>query len=178
MVAVTTCWPTAISERVIRTTLLADASAYLPKRAAWDAGARWLACVVEYKTGLIEDANAPGRMAQAMRGPDASAYRECWFGPETVYDLVPCSQPHEAESTGDYVTAEPGTPYPTDPISRRPLLDECSRRVVDYLETDIPNGYAAGVYLPTEEDWASYPEGQCVILDGDGRRTSGSAVDA
>lgn len=158
--------------------LLVDASAYLPKKAAWEAGARWLACVVEYRTGLFEDANAPGRMAQAMRGPDAAAYRPCWFGPEIVYDVVPCSQPHEAEPTGDYVAAAQGTPYPTDPLSRQPLVDECGNEVVDYLERDIPNGYAAGIYLPAEQDWAVYPEVQCVILDSGGRRTSGSAVDA
>ncbi len=158
--------------------LLADAYAYLPKEAGWEAGARWVACVVEYRTGFPEAANAPGRMAQAMRGPDAAAYRECWFGPETRFDVVPCSQPHEAEPIGRYVAAEPGTPYPTDPLSRQPFVDECTDKVVDYLERDVPNGYAAGAYLPDEEAWAPYPEVQCVILDSGGRRRSGSAVDA
>ncbi len=158
--------------------LLVEENAYLPKKAAWEAGARWVACVVAYQTGLFEDANAPGRMAQAMRGPDAAAYRLCWFGPEILFDVVPCSQPHEAEPTGTYVAAELGTPYPRDPLSRQPLVKECSDEVVDYLEGDIPNGYAAGFYLPAEQDWAVYPEVQCVILDSGGRRTSGSAVDA
>ncbi|MDQ3734408.1 MAG: septum formation family protein [Actinomycetota bacterium] len=158
--------------------LLVDASAYLPQRVAWEAGARWLVCVVEYRTGVFEDVNAPGRMAQAMRGPDAATYRPCWFGPAILFDVVPCSQPHEAEPTGDYVAVELGTPYPADPLSRQPLVDECSKEVVDYLERDIPNGYAAGIYLPAEQDWAAYPEVQCVILDSNGRRTSGSAVDA
>lgn len=158
--------------------LLADAYAYLPKKAAWEAGARWVACVVEYRTGFSEEANAPGRMAQAMRGPDAAAYRECWFGPETLYDVVPCSQPHEAEPIGIYVAAEQGAPYPTDPLSRQPLVEQCRGKVVDYLERDVPNGYAAGAYLPPEQDWAPYPEVQCVILDSGGRRTSGSATDA
>ena len=158
--------------------LLVDASAYLPKRVAWEAGARWLVCVVEYRTGVFEDVNAPGRMAQAMRGPDAATYRPCWFGPSVLFDVVPCSQPHEAEPTGDYVAAELGTPYPADPLSRQPLVDECDNEVVDYLERDIPNGYVAGIYLPAEQDWAAYPEVQCVILDSNGSRTSGSAVDA
>jgi len=158
--------------------VLADAHAYLPKRAAWEAGARWVACVVEYRIGLLEGANAPGAMSQAMRGPDADAFRECWFGPMLVYDVVPCSQPHEAEPTGDYVDAEPGTPYPADPLSRQPLLDACRDEVTDYLERGVPNGYAAGVYLPTEADWVIYPEFGCVILDSGSRRTSGSAVDA
>lgn len=158
--------------------LLVDTAAYLPKKDAWEAGARWVACVVEYQAGLSEAGNAPGRMAQAMRTVEANAYRECWFGPETLYDLVPCSQPHEAEPTGDYVYAEPGTPYPRDPLSRRPLVDECGDKVIDYLEADVPSGFTAGVYLPPEQDWATYPEGQCVILDSAGRRTSGSALDA
>lgn len=158
--------------------LLAEAYAYLPKKAAWEAGARWLACVVEYRTGFSEEADAPGRMAQAMRGSDAAAYRECWFGPETRYDVVPCSQSHEAEPIGDSVAAEQGTPYPTDPLSRQPFVDECSNKVVDYLEREVPNGYAAGAYLPAEEEWTPYPEVQCVMLDSGGRRTTGSAVDA
>lgn len=158
--------------------LLVDAHAYLPKAVAWEAGARWVACVVEYQTGYTENANAPGQMGQAMRGPDAAAYRECWFGPEILYDVVPCSQPHEAEPTRDYASVEPGTPYPTDPLARRPLVEECADRVVDYLQRNIPNGYAAGVYLPAEQEWATYPEGRCVILDSGGRRTSGSAADA
>jgi len=157
--------------------LLAGWSAYLPKRGAWEAGARWVACVVEYEIDL-QAANAPGRLAQAMRSPDRDAYRECWFGPELVYDVVPCSQPHEAEPTGDYVAAEEGTPYPSDPLSRQPLVDECSNEVIDYLEGNIPNGYTAWAYLPTEVDWVDYPEVQCVILDSGGRRTSGSVVDA
>jgi len=158
--------------------LLVSSAAYLPKRVAWEAGARWMACVVEFRIGLVEDANAPGRMADAMLGPDASAYRECWFGPETVYDIVPCSLAHEAEPTGDIVDAEPGSPYPTDPLSRQPYVDECADRVVDYLERDVPNGYAVGVYMPLPEDWAVYPEVKCVILDSADRRTSGSATDA
>ena len=158
--------------------LLVDAYAYLPKKGAWDAGARWLACVVEYRTGFAENANAPGRMAEAMRGSDAAAYRECWFGPETIYDVVPCSQPHEAEPIGDNVPAEPGTPYPSDPLSRRPFVDECTNQVLDYLEGALPDGYAAGIYLPRDEEWAQYPAADCVILDSGGRRTSGSAVDA
>lgn len=158
--------------------LLAGASAYLPKKSAWEGGARWVACVVEYRSGTFEDANAPGRMAGAMRGPDADAYRVCWFGPQVVYDIVACSQPHEAEPTGDYVSAEEGAPYPADPLARQPLVDECSDRVADYLARDIPDGYAAGIYLPTEEEWASYPEAPCVILDSDGRRRTGSAVNA
>ncbi len=158
--------------------LLADYSAYLPKKSAWEAGARWVACVVEYQLSLFEEVDAPGLMADAMRGPDADSYRPCWFGPQIVYDVVPCSQPHEAEPTGDYVSAEPGTPYPTDPLARQPLVDECTDRVIDYLERDVPNGYAAGVYVPSAEDWADFPEVSCVILDAGGRRTSGSAVEA
>lgn len=158
--------------------LLTDSAPYLPKRVAWEAGARWVACAVEYQTGILEDANAPGRMAQAMRGPDAASYRECWFGPEIVFDRVPCSQPHEAEPTGDSVSPELGTPYPTDALARRPLVEECTNAVVDYLEGDVPNGYAAGAYLPSEQDWALFPEAQCVILDSSGRRITGSAVDA
>lgn len=161
-----------------RDNLLVDSYAYLPKKAAWEGGARWVACVVEYQTGLTDDANAPGRMAQAMRGQDRDAYRACWFGPELVYDVVPCSQPHEAEPTGDHVAADPGTPYPRDPLTRAPLVDECSQEVIDYLEGDVPNGYAAGVYLPAEEDWVAFPEVECVILDSGDRRTTGSAVDA
>lgn len=158
--------------------LLVDVSAYLPKKLAWDAGARWVGCVVEYRTGVFEEANAPGRMAQAMRGVEASAYRECWFGPETVYDLVTCTQPHEAEPTGDLVSAPEATPYPRDPLSRRPFVDECTDLVLDYLEGALPDGYAAGVYVPPEEDWTAFPEVRCVILDSGGRRTTGSAVDA
>lgn len=161
-----------------RDNLLADAYAYLPKKAAWEAGARWVACVVEYQTGLSEAGNAPGLMAQAMRGPDADAYRECWFGPETVYDLVPCSLAHEAEPTGDLAYAEPESPYPSDPLSRQPYVDECTDRVIDYLERDVPNGYVVGIYLGLPEDWAVFPEAKCVILDSGGRRTTGSATDA
>lgn len=158
--------------------LLVDASAYLPKRTAWEAGARWLACPVEYQIGILQPANAPGRMAQAMHGPDAASYRRCWFGPEIVYDQVPCSQPHEAEPTGTNVSLDEGTPYPGDPLARQPLVEACTDAVIDYLERDIPNGYAAGVYLPSEADWALLPEADCVILDSRGRRTTGSAVDA
>lgn len=158
--------------------LLADASAYLPKRVAWEAGARWVACVVEYRIGILEAANAPGRMAQAMRGVEAASYRECWFGPEVVYDLVPCSQPDEAEPTGDSVVAEEGAPYPSDPLTRRPLVEACTATLIDYLEGEIPNGYAAGIYLSSAADWAIYPEARCVILDASGRRSTGSAVDA
>lgn len=158
--------------------LLVDVSAYLPKRIAWEAGARWLACVVEYQTDVFEDANAPGLMAQAMHGTDADSYRECWFGPELVYDLVPCSQPHEAEPIGDSVSPAEGTPYPTDPLARAPLVEACADAVVDYLEGEIPNGYVPGVYLPSEEDWPVFPEVDCVILDSSGRRVTGSAVDA
>lgn len=158
--------------------LLVETAAYLPKKAAWEAGARWVACVVAYQAGIFEDANAPGRMAGAMSGPDADAYRVCWFGPQIVYDVVPCSQPHEAEPIRDYVIAEAGAPYPTDPLARRPYLDQCADRVADYLDGEIPNGYAAGVYLPSMQEWADFPEVQCVILDSAGRRTTGSAVDA
>lgn len=161
-----------------RDNLLVGGHAYLPKRVGWEAGARWVACVVEYETGITEDVNAPGRMAQAMRGPDAAAYRECWFGPAAVYDVVPCSQPHEAEPTGGYASADAGAPYPADLLSQQPYLDECREDVVDYLEVDVPNGYTAGIYLPTEPEWADFPEAQCVILDSSGRRTSGSAADA
>ena len=66
--------------------LLVDVAAYLPKRSAWESGARWVACVVEYRTGILQEANAPGLMAQAMQGPDAAAYRQCWFGPQIVFD--------------------------------------------------------------------------------------------
>lgn len=161
-----------------RDNLLADVSPYLPKRVAWEAGARWLACVVEYQSALFEDANAPGRMSQAMHGSDAASYRECWFGPEIVYDRVPCSQPHEAEPTGESVSPDPGTPYPRDPLARRPLVQACANEVADYLEREIPNGYAPGVYLPSEQDWALFPEVQCVILASNGQRITGSAVDA
>jgi len=58
------------------------------------------------------------------------------------------------------------------------LVEECTTAVIDYLERDIPNGYAAGVYLPSEADWALFPEAACVILDSGGRRRTGSAVDA
>jgi hypothetical protein len=58
------------------------------------------------------------------------------------------------------------------------LVDECSNEVIDYLEGNIPNGYTAWAYLPTEVDWVDYPEVACVILDSGGRRTSGSVVDA
>ncbi len=158
--------------------LLVVTSAYLPKRIAWDGGARWVACVVEYQIGILEDANAPGRMAQAMRGVDAASYRECWFGPEVVYDLVPCSQPHEAEPVGNAVSVAEGTPYPVDPLARRPLVEACTNEVIDYLQRDIPNGFAAGIYLPSAEDWSLFPDAECVILDASGRRWTGSAVDA
>lgn len=161
-----------------RDNLLVDTSAYLPKRGAWEAGARWLACAVEYETGALQDANAPGLMAQAMHGAEADSFRECWFGPQIVFDRVPCSQPHEAEPTGGSVSAEPGTPYPTDPLARQPLVEACANAVVNYLEREIPNGYAPGIYLPAEQDWDPFPEVRCVILDSDGQRTTGSAVNA
>jgi len=91
---------------------------------------------------------------------------------------VPCSLPHEAEPTGDYAYAEPDSPYPGDPLSRQPYVEECTDRVIDYLEGDVPNGYAVGVYLPLPEDWPDFPDVRCVMLDSGGRRTTGSAVDA
>jgi len=158
--------------------LLADYAAYLPKKAAWDAGARWVACVVEYRLSVFEEANAPGLMAGAMQGPDADSYRPCWFGPQIVFDVVPCSQPHEAEPTGGYIVTEVGAPYPADPLSSQPLEEECGNDVIAYLEGEVPEGFAAGVYLPSEQDWASFPKADCVILDSGGARTTGSVVDA
>lgn len=158
--------------------LLVDYYSYLPKRVAWEAGARWVACVVEYSLGSFGGANAPGLMALAMRGPDSAAYRECWFGPETVYDVVPCSQPHEAEPSGDYAVVDDEAPFPVDALDRQPLVDQCRDRVVDYLEGDVPSGYLAGIYLPTEQEWSDFPIVECVILDSRGRRTTGSAADA
>ena len=46
----------------------------------------------------------------------------------------------------------PDSPYPGDPLSRQPYVEECTDRVIDYLEGDVPNGYAVGVYLPLPED--------------------------
>ncbi len=156
--------------------LLTDVFAWVPKRVAWDGGAAWVACVVEYEPGA--DANAPGRIAQAMRGPDAASFRECWFGPEVVYDRVPCSQPHDAEPTGESVYPDENTPFPADPLARQPLVEECAASAIDYLERDLPSGFAAAVYLPTPADWALFPSGECVILDASGSRWTGSAVDA
>lgn len=161
-----------------RDNLLVETSPYLPKRAAWEAGARWIACVVTYLVGFFEDVNAPGRMAGAMQGPDADAYRECWFGPQIVYDVVNCSQPHDAEPTGDFANADIGTAYPDDPLDREPLIAECTDRVANYLDGEIPEGYVAGIYLPSEEDWPLFLFAECVILDSAGSRRTGSAVDA
>lgn len=161
-----------------RDNLLVETSPYLPKRAAWEAGARWIACVVSYQIGLSENANAPGQMAGAMQGPDADAYRECWFGPQIVYDVVTCSQPHDAEPTGDFANVAIGTSYPDDPLAREPLVAECSDRVANYLDGEIPEGYVGGIYLPSEEDWPLFLFAQCVILDSAGSRRTGSAVDA
>lgn len=158
--------------------VLAESAAYLPKLDAWEAGARWAACVVYFVLDFAERADAPGRIAGAMRGPDAAAYRECWFGPQESFDIVPCSESHEAEPTRYAQYVDIDAPYPQDEATLQEFREICFDDVANYLERRPPDGYVADVYLPNLEDWELYNAYYCVVLAEVGGRTTGSVFDA
>lgn len=146
--------------------------AVLPDAAAWSAGARWVACAVVY--GFIAAEPAPGRMAGALDGPDAPAYRICLDGDPYVHRPVPCSRPHTAESVGAFARVAPGTPFPWDDASRRPLADSCAVPAALFLGGPPPPDVAVDVVVGDEEDWAEYLLAECVLTRQDGGWTTTS----
>jgi hypothetical protein len=147
----------------------------LPDSAAWSAGARWVACAVVY--GYSDGDPAPGRMAGAMNGPDAAAYRVCLDGDAYVHRQVPCSRPHTAEPLASYPRVAAGTPFPLDDAARQPLADGCAAAAALYLGAPPPAEVRVDVAISgDEESWAEFPVAECVLTQRDGSRTTTSLI--
>ncbi|MGY1772584.1 septum formation family protein [Blastococcus sp. SYSU D00813] len=145
---------------------------FLPDEEQWEAGARWMRCDVFY--GYTSPETAPGVMARALTGPDRAAYRVCFAGTPTSYDVVPCSEPHQAEPTGFRLADVPeGAPYPDEP-TRLGLVGSCAGAVQEYLGGPLPLGYAADVWVGTAEGWNAGPEPRCVVVPAGGGQSTGS----
>jgi hypothetical protein len=147
-------------------------SAYLPNQEQWDAGARWVRCDVFY--GYTSPENAPGVMADALQGAQAAAYRACFSGNPADWDVVPCSQPHEAEPIGSYADVADGAPYPADPAARQALAAQCASGAADYVGAAPPPEYVLDVYVGSPSDWSSDPFAQCVLTPAAGGQTTTS----
>lgn len=147
-------------------------AAFLPSEEQWAAGARWVRCDVHY--GYLEPETAPGVMAGALEGDEAAAYRACFAGNPADYDVVPCSQPHDAEPVGGYVDLPVGTPYPADPAARQAIAGECLDDIQAYVDGPMPIGYAADVYVGPSDGWSEAPYARCVVVPAGGGRSSTS----
>ncbi|MGY1810477.1 septum formation family protein [Blastococcus sp. SYSU D00669] len=146
---------------------------YLPNQEQWDAGARWVRCDVFY--GYTEPEPAPGVIAGALEGSDAAAYRACFVGTPETWDVVPCSQPHDAEPIGAYADVDDDAPYPADVTARQALAQQCTADAQAYIGGTMPIGYAVDVYVGSQVDWQeSGPLAQCVLVPAGGGRTSTS----
>jgi len=145
----------------------------LPDSAAWSAGARWVACAVVYGYGDADP--APGRMAGAMSGPDAAAYRICLDGDPYEHRQVPCARPHTAEPVGWSPRIATGTPFPLDDAARQPLADDCAAAAALYLGGPPPAEVRVDVaIIGDEEGWAQFPLAECVLTQQDASRTTTS----
>lgn len=149
-----------------------DYTVLLPTPEQWAAGARWVACDVVYGGSGPEP--APGRMANALDGPDASAYRSCLDGSPVAYDEVPCSVEHWAEQLNSLPDVPEGAPFPVDRAARQPYADQCLPDAVDYLDGPLPSEYVLDVTTDDEEYWADSPFPQCVIARADGGTSTSS----
>jgi hypothetical protein len=150
-------------------------SPYLPTEAEWEAGARWVRCDVFY--GYFRPETAPGALAGALDGPDAAAYRSCYFGTPVTWDVGPCSRPHDAEPISASADVPDGTPYPADQPARQALATQCADDAGAYLGGPVSSDYLLDVYVGSGSDWASGPIAECVLVPAAGGRTSTSARD-
>lgn len=151
--------------------LFARFASYLPTKAEWAAGARWVHCDVVY--GLASSPAAPGVMAGALLGTQAAAYLQCYRGTPEIYEITACSQPHDAQVIPDPVLLPLGTSYPAGASTRQSIALTCARRP---FAPDLPPGYRVDVYLASAETWANDPEAICVAVRNDGTRTSTNAL--
>ncbi len=146
----------------------------LPTTDQWAAGARWVACDVVY--GSTSPEPAPGRMAGALEGPDASAYRLCLDGSPVDFGDVPCSAEHWAEPLVELPDAPEGSPFPADRAARAPYAAECLPSAVDYVGGPLPPEYVVDITTEDQDDWESYPFPQCVIARADGGTSTTSVL--
>lgn len=147
-------------------------SAYLPTRSEWEAGARWVRCDVFYGYSLPE--TAPGLLAGGLDGPDAAAYRACYYGTPVSWDVGACSEPHDAEPINAYADVPDGTPYPADQPARQALAAECADEAEDYVGGPVPADTVLDAYVGSESGWAGGPFAECVLVPAAGGRTSTS----
>jgi hypothetical protein len=150
-------------------------SSFLPSQAEWEAGARWVRCDVFY--GYSRPETAPGRLAGALDGPGAAAYRSCYFGTPVTWDVGACSKPHDAEPIGASADVPDGTPYPADRPARQALAAQCADEAGAYLGGPLPDDYVLDAYVGSESGWATGPFAECVLVPADGGRTATSLRD-
>ncbi len=108
---------------------------FTPTDEQWTAGARWAYCVVTYGAETVRP--APGLLQDAFSRTPAANFRSCLRLEGFV--TVPCSQPHDAEYTGEAIN------FGTNPLN--PLEDPA--RLADALATCLA---AFDAYVPQPPD--------------------------
>jgi hypothetical protein len=147
----------------------------LPNRAEWAAGARWVRCDVVF--GIESGEPAPGKMAGALKGPQAAAYHLCLTGTWDAYDLASCAQPHDAEAFQpfqlDYLT-----PWPGDARSRQDLTQSCADGLPYALTANgLPDGFRLDVFVGPPDGWEATRLVACVLVPTAGGQTSTTFLD-
>lgn len=146
----------AVETPFVRTTF------FTPTDKQWSTGARWAYCVVTYGAETVRP--APGVMQDAFSRAPAAGFRTCLRLEGFI--LVPCSQPHEAEYTGDVIDFGPNPLNPLEDPARLPdALATCLAAFDAYVPQppDPQLDYSVTAPPPAEYDPAVGVEVRCAV---------------
>ena len=153
---------------------------FLPGTAAWQAGARWMACAAVLSNSLKVPSSYTGSAKGALATPGKLDVTFSWCkqqppGSRDSFVVVPCSTTHNYEQLAAFSVGADGTDYPGEDAlgalsanACPPLSSQATAGASDSLPADLGLGWT----YPTESEWASGDRSvRCFAVDEQGDTT-------